>query len=337
MVPSTDKYLVVKGIAGMGNRMLAAMTGVLFARLMRRRLIIDWSDLTYSNDGTNVFPLLFNCPDADPPLAIPDMDSISPPVWRGRLNKSASVAISEVDPSAYVSRRGYRRFSFDLDSLDHPEEVLVMWSYTQLIRRARKHFRGDFAAFATKSDETILTELLRTTLVPRPEILTRVKEWRLNHFGRAPVVGVHIRFMDTKLPHVPFIKLRTSIESFFAAIDRVVTKTPGCVIFLATDNREAQQLVEQRYPKVIATEKWFPTTGIEMHQNPECPDRLNNAVEALIDMYLLAECDYLIFPSSSTFSYIPSLFTKMPRAHIFDVERNDPVIRAVKFARNWLT
>ena len=337
MVPTAQKYLVVKGIAGLGNRMLAAMTGILFARLMHRQLIIDWSDFTYSNDGTNVFPLLFTCPDTDPPLPIPETNSISPPLWRGRLNKSASVVISEVDPSAYISRRGYRRFSCDLNILDHPEEIVVMWSYTQLIRRARKHFRGDFAALANQSDETILSELLRTTLIPRPEIRARIKKWRAEHFGSGPVIGVHIRFMDTKLPHVPFIKSRTSIDSFFVAIDRIMAKAPNAVVFLATDNREAQQLLEKRYPKVIATEKWFPTTGKEMHQNAECPDRLNNAIEALMDMYLLAECDYLVFPSSSTFSYISSLCTSIPRVNIVDVERYDPIISIVKLARYWLS
>lgn len=333
----TEKHLIVKGIAGLGNRMLAAMTGILFARLMHRRLIIDWSDFTYSNDETNVFPLLFTCTDADPPIAIPETDSISPQLWQGRLHKSASVVISEVDPSAYVSRRGYRRFSYDLDVLDHPEEVLVMWSYTQLIRRARKHFRGEFAALARKSDEAILAELLRTTLIPRPEISARIKKWKAEHFGSGPVIGVHIRFMDTKIPWLPSIQLRTSLDSFFVAIDRIMAKEPQAVIFLATDNQEAQRLVEERYPKVIATEKWFPTTGHEMHQNPECTDRLNNAVEALIDMYLLSECDYLVFPSSSTFSYISSLLANIPRDRIVDVERNDPLIRIVKLARYWLS
>ena len=337
MIQSAAKYLIVKGIAGLGNRMLAAITGVLFARLMNRRLIIDWSDFTYSNDETNVFPLLFTCPDAEPPLEIPDTDSISPPLWRGRLHKSASVVISEVDPSAYAGRRGYRLFSYDLDKLDHPEELLVMWSYTQLIRRARKHFRGHFAAWAKMSDEAILSEILRTTLIPRPEIRARIKKWQAENFGSGPVIGVHIRFMDSKIPWLPFIKFRTSIDSFFAAIDKIRAHAPDAVIFLATDNREAQNLVEKRYPKVIATEKWFPTTGFEMHQNPECSDRMNNAVEALIDMYLLAECDYLVFPSSSTFSYISSLISKIPRARIVDVERNDPIIRVVKLARYWLT
>src|SRR5215471_1443451 len=134
MAPPPDKYLIVKGIAGMGNRMLAAMTGILFARLMHRRLIIDWGDFTYSNDGTNAFPLLFACTDTDPSSSIPNTDSIAPQVWRSRLNKSATEVVGEVDPSAFTSRRGYRRFSCDLDILDQPEEVLVMWSYTQLIR-----------------------------------------------------------------------------------------------------------------------------------------------------------------------------------------------------------
>ena len=187
-----------------------------------------------------------------------------------------------------------------------------MWSYTQLIRRARKHFRGDFATLASKSDDSILAELLRTSLLPRIEIRARVKKWQAEHFGSGPVIGVHIRFMDTKLPNVPFVNSRTSIDSFFAAIDGIMTKVPKSVIFLATDNREAQHLVEKRYPRVVATEKWFPTTGTakEMHQNDECPDRFNNAIEAIVDMYLLAECDYLVFPSSATFSYISEFVHK---------------------------
>lgn len=212
-----------------------------------------------------------------------------------------------------------------------------MWSYTQLIRRARRHFRGDLAGLANKSDEAILSDLLRETLIPRAEICAKVKKWRTEHFGSAPVIGVHIRIRDTKIPWLPFVKSRASLDSFFGAIDRILAKTPHATIFLATDNREAQSLVEKRYPRVISTEKWFPTAGHEMHQNPECSDRLNNAVEALVDMYLLAECDYLVYPSGSTFSYISSLLANLPPSRVIDVERNDPVIRIAKLARYWLS
>ena len=53
-----DKYLIVKGLAGLGNRMLSALTGILYARLSGRRLIIDWRDPTYSSDGSNAGAIL---------------------------------------------------------------------------------------------------------------------------------------------------------------------------------------------------------------------------------------------------------------------------------------
>ena len=126
-----------------------------------------------------------------------------------------------------------------------------------------------------------------------------------------------------------------SISPFFMEVDRLIKTLPDPVIFLATDSPEAQRMMQERYDKVISTEKWFPTPGNEMHQNPECPDRLTSAIEALIDMYLLSQCNYLVFPSSSTFSYISSLYTNMPRGHIVDVERSDPVIRIIKLTRSW--
>ena len=52
-------YVLVKGKAGLGNRMMSAMNGILYAMLSGRRLVVDWSDFTYSNDHTNVFPKLF--------------------------------------------------------------------------------------------------------------------------------------------------------------------------------------------------------------------------------------------------------------------------------------
>jgi hypothetical protein len=137
-----NKYLLVKGRAGLGNRMLSALTGILYARLSGRRLIIDWSDYTYSDDGSNVFPRFFQCPLYDPTDEIPDTDSVSPGIWRGNLNESA------IDLSnRYSNDRGsevWRKFSIDLKRLDYREDVVVMWAYTQQIDLLRSHFTGAF-------------------------------------------------------------------------------------------------------------------------------------------------------------------------------------------------
>ncbi len=335
MASTRDRYLVVKGKAGLGNRMLSALGGILFARLTQRQLIIDWGDESYSNDGTNVFPLLFRCPEVEPLSILPDTDSISPRLWRGRMARSAAEVIQEVDPSAHTSRGGYRSFSADLSRLDHSETVLVMWSYSHNLPILRRHFHGRFAHLASKSDEQILTELLRTSLLLHPSIRASIDKWRNDHFGCDTLIGTHIRFMDTRFPLLPFLDRRTSIDSVFDAIDRIMHKVSDPTIFVATDKKEAEQLVESRYSKVIYTSKWFPSTGMDLHQNRECPDKVANAIEALVDMYLLAECNYLVFPASSTFSYISSLYTCMPRDNIIDIERTDPIIQIVKFARRW--
>jgi hypothetical protein len=126
---------------------------------------------------------------------------------------------------------------------------------------------------------------------------------------------------------------KTSLKDFLRHVDKLHAKKPQATIFLATDNKEAEDQIRARYPKVVTTPKWFPEGGISMHQNPECPDRTNNAVEALIDMYLLAECDYLVFPGSSTFSKIASLISTMPRANAIDIERYSPRIRIKRFVK----
>ena len=58
-VMDDKKYLLVKGTAGLGNRLLFLLSALLYARLTERLLVVDWCDSTYSNDGSNAFPLLF--------------------------------------------------------------------------------------------------------------------------------------------------------------------------------------------------------------------------------------------------------------------------------------
>jgi hypothetical protein len=92
-------------------------------------------------------------------------------------------------------------------------------------------------------------------------------------------------------------------------------------IFLATDNIEINEMFQDKYQRVISTQKWYPTSGRSMHHNLKSPDRFKHGIEALVDMYLLAECDYLILDESSSFSYLASLLTEDSGSKIFNVQR----------------
>ena len=85
-------------------------------------------------------------------------------------------------------------------------------------------------------------------------------------------------------------------------------------------------MFEASYPGVIFTPHWYSSTpGLAIHENRNCPDPIESGIEALVDLYLLAECDYLIIDTSSSFSYVAKLLTKAPDANIFDVgQRKKP-------------
>ena len=53
---NSGPFLLVKARDGLGNRLLCALTGLLYARLTHRQLVIDWSDPVYSAHRGLSFP-----------------------------------------------------------------------------------------------------------------------------------------------------------------------------------------------------------------------------------------------------------------------------------------
>jgi hypothetical protein len=318
-----DRYVLVKGKAGLGNRMMSAMTGILYAMLSSRRIVIDWSDFAYSNAGENVFPRLFSTPNSDASLPVEAGESVRPSLWKSRLHKQANEVVDEIDPKAHDHWRDYRTFSFDLKNLDYPETTLVMWSFTHLIRKMRGHFRGSFSWLSSLSDEDIMSWLLSHHLRLHPDIATLVEERWMSIPSRDNVIGVHVRFSDQK----------SNLGAFYRAIDKLVAATPDAGIFLATDNIKVQQDMVAAYGKVTCNDKWFPAEGQAMHQSFDCPDRTQNAIDALIDMYMLSKCKYLVFSGGSSFSYMSKLIGKMPRTSALDVDASSLTTQIRRLAK----
>lgn len=303
-----NKFLLVKGIAGLGNRILSALTGILYARLTGRKLIIDWSDHYYSSDGSNVFHRYFESPLTNPMDEIPTADSVSPPIWRGNLRESAWYMRKQ---EGQVHNSGaWRIFSIDLERLDYDEDVIVMWSYDEKnVDLLRKHFKGPFAELNGVSTYNILRKLLRVYLLLRPEIRERVDRFKEINFG-ANNVGIHIRYTDH----------RSNIWAMLKKLNSLIKREPGLRIFLSTDNLQIKNMFEELYPGIVSTPHWYsPTPGMTIHLNRKQPDPFGSGIEALVDLYLLSECNYMIIDSSSSFSYIAKLLTNTSDANIFDV------------------
>lgn len=302
-----DKYLVVKGLAGLGNRMLSALTGIVYAHLSGRKLYIDWNDPSFAT-GSNAFHDLLMCPLFDRSDKIPHSNSVNPLVWLGNLESP----VGYMRAPKQSNHDFWKKTSVDLSRIDYEEDVLVMWTYNQKLGLLRNHFAGRREDWLAMSDKAILSMLLKTELVPSLDIQERIRKFRDEHFiGKT--VGVHIRYTDHQ----------ASLLSILTKLDSVLKQDREFLIFLATDNVQIKKLIEENYGNVITTPHWYPMPGARIHDNKACPDRLQSGIESIIDLYLLAECDYLILDTSSTFSYVARLLAKTDGPRIYDAKRSD--------------
>lgn len=296
--------LLVKGSAGLGNRILSLLSAILYAKLSGRRVAVDWSDSLYARNRENSFPLLFSKPVSAPMDSRPA--SVAPPRWRDYVDVPAEDLLNTLK-----RRRERSALRADLSRLDHPEDVLVFWAQEERVHQMRRHFHGEFKPLAGKTDDAILRDLIRSELTLHPEIAARVSEFKQRRWSEE-VVGVHMRYSDR----------RGRIQKTYRHVDRIVARHPRASVLLATDNEDLLRDARDRYGagRLITTEKWFPVPGQPIHRTAQGPDGLRKAQDALLEMYLLSSCRWLVGDHRSSFAYVAALLSNSPRDAISNVD-----------------
>lgn len=321
-----EKYLVIKAKGGMGNRMLCVATGIVYGEITGRKTVVDWRDGSYSQNGSNVFAKFFSCPGVFSESVLPPGSTVRPSIWINNLDKSMAEMIERYDPDKHSSIWIHRKYSVDVRRVDYDEKILVFWYYTQRMRALRGHLRQGKSQFAGLRDDQVIRKVLLERMPLNDEVCQRIAEFKARYW-RKPVIGVHIRHTD----------LRSNLVMFEQHLKNILERVPGAGIFLATDNRHVNEDYRKKFKNVISTPKWFPSGESSMHQNPDCSDKITNGIEALVDMYLLADCDYLIYGSASTFSWISRLLSNLPPSRAIDLDRFNPKLRLKRLVRELIT
>ncbi|OIO72659.1 MAG: hypothetical protein CO186_05600 [Zetaproteobacteria bacterium CG_4_9_14_3_um_filter_49_83] len=305
----SNQILLVKAKGGMGNRMLCAVTGIAYGLLSRRQVVIDWTDQAYSKHGENVFLSYFNTPLVEVSGNLPSDGGVFPKIWQGHLDWSVSRMVHAYDPDKHSSFRIHRKYSANLRRLDYPEDIIVLWSYTHRIQDLQSALSKQFELGRDARVDDILRHLLTHYMVLRPEIKARIDAFRNENFS-GNVIGVHVRHSDRS----------ANVDRYLDRVKRLCKNNDDVTIFVATDNQSVLSRFQAGFPKVISTDKWYPDSGVPMHQNSTCPNAFENGVEALVDMYLLSYCHWLVYPKGSTFSYISSILSSAPKENIIDMD-----------------
>lgn len=237
-----------------------------------------------------------------------------------------SEMVSRFDPKKHSSLRIHRKYSVDIRKKDFEEDILVFWNYSHRIPALMPFLRDSNHGFAGLSERQIIRKAIKEFLPLSQDIKELIDGIKKEHWNR-PVIGVHVRYTDRKVKLKPYER----------TLNRFIEHAKNPLIFLATDNKQIEQIYRKNYENVFCTPKWFPENLQTMHQNPGCPDRIANGIEALVDMYLLADCDYLIYPGCSTFSRISAILSNAPRQNVIDVEKYNPKVRVKAWMRQHLS
>jgi hypothetical protein len=322
LVPLTDKYLIVKGSSGMGNRINAFMGGLVYSKITNRKLIVDWRGDRYSTQEINAFHEYFSCPFIDPALKIPESSSVFPEIWRDHLNYQLRDIQKKFGPEKTLpdwTNILKQMYSFDLSNINHEEQVLVMFDYAfAYTKNLSKHASLLPVEWPTRTAESLLQYLLKNYLFLKPSIQAEVDEFAKKNFVGS-VIGVHIRYTDN-LKDGKLIPL----GEYPKKLDKLLAENPNATIFLSTDNEDVYKILKEKYPSVISTNKFYSNKNgepVAIHSGYGCKDKLQMGKEALIDMFLLSKCDYLVYSSVSSFVRLSILLSNFKKDHLFDVGR----------------
>jgi hypothetical protein len=299
------RVLVLKGKAGLGNRLLSVLGGILYCQLHKRLLCVDWTDGTYASKGEDAFQMAFRCD--FPTIALSRIDAIGdihPPLWRGNLSLSVTEMIDKFHPNYWNDETAvFSNYSIRFRSESLSDKVVVRWSYHDDL--------GEFFSqlgmtwYTEKRRFFVLRGTLRKYLSFESELLMEL-EARSSEQLSGKTIGIHIRYTDNKAP----------LKVLLSRLDRLSREHIDAKIFLSTDSSAIEEKLRLLYPdRIIKTDK----TRISQHEPLHRQGLRDEAREsALLDMYLLSRCDFLIYSSRSTFGYCAALLSIQPVDRLYD-------------------
>lgn len=337
-----EKYLLIKGEGGLGNRILSLLSGLEYARLSGRIPVIEWCNGQYSASGENAFFDIFKETDRIRPVSdLPASNDITPEVWKGSLLESPfdkispvervkasrvltqfSLILQRVKGSAFSFQFpwSYRKVCIDLSRTDHPHIIGVFFSFTEKFYRLQRLYRQTKDSMMEKSDDEKVRFVFERELVFKDDFARALRAEK-EHLLIKKTIGVHLRYTDRQ----------GSLKRAFADIEKAVAKYPGWNLFLTTDNKQVEETLRGKYPDLITMKKWFPGEGAPIHYDRNCPDKTAMTRDAFKEILLLSSCDHILYMGHSTFSVLAKSLSGLPRSRTLDLNRFHLLNRFVLF------
>lgn len=327
------KYLLVKGTCGLGNRLITLANALEYCEKTGRKIIVDWCDGMFASKGYNAFNEFFEIKNFlwQKEVKIPkdQICSFYPDVAR---NLPDNFSIDEYFYTCSANKKGSKLLdklihfgsgvAHTLLSEDYFKYYFVLWARWELKQEYSElrsgKFQGNFFCLGgdmpvSRKEDVILfgdfcphieEKYVRNNIVLKKGIRDEISCFCNDNQLREKTVGVHIRCTDKRFDE--------DLKDLFAKIDSFIQKHSLEKIFLATDQAEVKDKMLAKYKeKIIIYDKYIPNLedeklGIHTWALEQGDNEIKHKIlhDAIMEMYLLAETEYLLYQGNSTFSYI---------------------------------
>lgn len=272
------RHLVVKGQAGLCNRLWYLLAAKSFAARWRLTLNVDWCDGLYAAPGENAFERLFELTPSPLPIESVYMNSLFPDYWND-------------DPTISFDRCRLRRQETTGRPISHYELIYPLWqtlidqpaALTLICSGIRFGARELRIARAFADPRRLATDL-KLSQHSRDFIAAELPS--LHDY-----IGVHVRRTDSPR--------QVELERYYRKIP-----IDSRQIFLCTDAIEVQAAFKKRFGnRLIDISRTYPQTGNRLHHaghDVALRDRMS--LEAVRDLYGLAQCGLIVHGINSSFS-----------------------------------
>jgi Protein of unknown function (DUF1647) len=145
--------------------------------------------------------------------------------------------------------------------------------------------------------------------MPSELLLNKVRHFKQTHFNNT--VGMHMRRTD----NTRAFEL-TPDELYFQEAAQLIDS--GHSIFLATDNRDVEKMMRDKYGNKIIV---YPKNPELVKRWPRKGFNFQETADDLVDLFLLASCEFVVGTSASSYSVLATIYNGSPDCRLLKLEK----------------
>lgn len=303
-------FVLVKGCAGLGNRLITATAAIEYAIRNERQIHIDWTDGQFAEKGVNAFEKYF-C------LRESKLWASRKEVFDSNLTCYPSKSWqTEASINDIASRVGLIQNSWFINNAMGwgAARLAMSWklktklgpiifapfsnSYLEFGEHLRNDLEEDLVVFASFRPQIDLKQVV-THISLNKETAEKLDSFVLNNELETRAIGIHVRHTD-KEPIRNFKLVKNHIDRLRHDLD---------IVFICTDNQDVEKTMKNWFPKTISQDKFYPndyTGGLHQYsvQTGDYRHLDQSTLESIIDLWSLSRCKFLFYQGNSSFSLI---------------------------------